>query len=132
MIDHTGFHVSNLAVSKKFYAQVLAPLGCVIRLEFPDAVGFGAANPQTGEDPGGGFWVTQGTPQVPRVHLAFRAASRAQVEAFHREALAAGGTDNGAPGLRPQYHAGYYAAFVLDPDGYNVEAVFHETAASGT
>lgn len=131
MIDHTGFNVSNLAASKRFYVQVLAALGYGVRLEFPDAVGFGSATPQAGEDPGGGFWITQGTPQVPRVHLAFRATGRAQVEAFHREALAAGGTDNGAPGLRPQYHAGYYAAFVLDPDGYNVEAVFHEPSAHG-
>jgi predicted lactoylglutathione lyase len=71
------------------------------------------------------FWINEGTPQTPRVHLAFRAENRAQVDAFYAAAIAAGGTDNGKPGLRPHYHPDYYGAFVLDPDGHNVEAVCH-------
>ena len=74
------------------------------------------------------FWIGGGKPNVPPIHVAFRAASRAQVDAFYRAALAAGGRDNGAPGLRPHYHPNYYGAFVLDPDGHNIEAVCHEPA----
>ena len=108
MIDHTGIHVQDLALSQAFYKAALAPLGYGVR-----------------DDPGGDFWLTRATPMAPRSHIAFRAHSRAQVDAFHRAALQAGGTDNGPPGLRPHYHAHYYAAFVHDPDGYNIEAVFH-------
>jgi len=125
MIDHTGIHVSDLGRSKTFYTQVLATLGHGIRLELPDAVGFGSSSPASGDDPGGGFWITLAPPFVPRSHVAFRAQDAAQVRAFHQAALQAGGSDNGAPGPRPHYHAGYYAAFVLDPDGYNIEAVYH-------
>lgn len=125
MIDHTGISVRDLAASRAFYAAALAPLGYGVRLSLPDAVGLGAVQAAPGDDPGGDFWLTQATPMVPRSHIAFRAQSRAQVEAFHHAALQAGGTDNGPPGLRPHYHARYYAAFVLDPDGYNIEAVFH-------
>ena len=103
----------------------LAPLGYCVRLERPQAVGFGGAVLQPGDDPGGDFWLAQGTPYVPRNHLAFRARDPAAVAAFHAAALAAGGTDNGPPGPRDHYHPGYYAAFVLDPDGYNIEAVVH-------
>ena len=128
MIDHTGFTVSDLESSKAFYSKTLASLGYVIRLEFAGhAVGFGAAHPEKGADPGGGFWITEGTPSVPRMHLAFSAGSKLEVEAFYLAALEAGGKDNGAPGYRPQYHPGYYAAFVFDPDGYNIEAVYHES-----
>ncbi|WP_370967980.1 VOC family protein [Enterobacter hormaechei] len=87
------------------------------------AVGFGPAQLDAGQDSGGAFWLTQGTPSTPRMHLAFNAKSKEDVEAFHRVALQAGGKDNGAPGYRPHYHPGYYAAFILDPDGYNIEAV---------
>lgn len=125
MIDHTGIHVRDLAVSRAFYEAALAPLGYGVRLSFPDAMGFGAVHVEPGDDPGGDFWLTQATPMVPRSHIAFRAQSRAQVDAFHHAALQAGGTDNGPPGLRSHYHAHYYAAFVLDLDGYNIEAVFH-------
>ncbi|MFT4174043.1 MAG: VOC family protein [Rhodocyclaceae bacterium] len=126
MIDHTGIKVQDFARSKVFYTEVLGTVGCVLKLELEDAAGFGDAHAGGGgEDPGGDFWITEGIPYVPRTHIAFRATTRAQVDAFYITALAAGGTDNGAPGLRPQYHAGYYAAFVLDPDGYNIEAVFH-------
>ena len=126
MIDHTSIHVSDLARSRRFYTRALAPLGVVERSVRDDAVGYGAAEPAPLDDPAGTFWISAATPHAPRPHIAFRAASRAQVDAFHREALRAGGADNGAPGLRPQYHARYYAAFVLDPDGYNIEAVFHQ------
>lgn len=130
MIDHTGFTVSNLARSKTFYLQTLAALGYTIRLELPQAIGFGDGDAASGDDPGGDFWISQGTPATPRTHIAFRARSKAEVQAFHAAALAAGGSDNGGPGLRPHYHPLYYAAFVLDPDGYNIEAVFHGGEAS--
>lgn len=127
MIDHTGFYVSDLESSKTFYSSALKSLGYAVRLEFAGkAAGFGPATLEEGADPGGGFWLTQGTPYTPRVHLAFHARSKEDVDAFWHAALQAGAKDNGAPGYRPQYHPGYYAAFVLDPDGYNIEAVFHE------
>lgn len=125
MIDHTGISVRDLAVSRAFYEAALAPLGYGVRLSLPDAVGLGALQSASGDDPGGDFWLTQSAPMVPRSHIAFRAQSRAEVDAFYRAALQAGGTDNGPPGLRPHYHARYYAAFVHDPDGYGIEAVFH-------
>ena len=118
MIDHTGLTVANVAASKAFYRAALAPLGYAILMEFEQFAGFGIA-------PKPDFWIGEGAPNVPPIHVAFRAESRAQVDAFHRAALAAGGRDNGAPGLRPQYHADYYGAFVLDPDGHNIEAVYH-------
>ena len=124
MIDHTGFNVSNLALSREFNLKALAPLGYGIGLELEGAVGFGAQR-NTGDDPGGDFWIGAGEPQTPRVHMAFRAASEEQVQEFYRAAIEAGGKDNGPPGERPHYHPGYYAAFVLDPDGHNIEAVFH-------
>jgi len=125
MIDHTGINVVDLAVSKSFYENVLSTLGYVVRLEFESAVGFGMVNSNTEDDPGGDFWISQGDPFTPRSHIAFRATSEAQVVAFYEAALVAGARDNGAPGLRPRYHKCYYAAFVFDPDGYNIEAVFH-------
>jgi catechol 2,3-dioxygenase-like lactoylglutathione lyase family enzyme len=125
MIDHTGINVKNLALSKKFYESVLATIGYEVRLEFDHAVGFGSMEPIHGDDPGGDFWIAEGDPSVPRNHIAFRAASIAQVVAFYEAALAAGARDNGTPGLRPRYHTNYYAAFVFDPDEYNIEAVFH-------
>lgn len=128
MIDHTGFNVSDLEASKAFYLKALASLGYGISLEFEGAVGF-SAQQGTGDDPGGDFWIGAGEPQTPRVHMAFRAASEKQVQDFYGAAIEAGGKDNGAPGERPHYHPGYYAAFVLDPDGHNIEAVYHGTAA---
>ncbi len=125
MIDHTGINVANLALSKQFYESVLAPLGYLVRLEFESAVGYGAKILSNSDDPGGDFWITKGDPFVPRNHIAFRATNAAQVVAFYEAALAAGARDNGAPGLRPHYHESYFAAFVIDPDGYNIEAVFH-------
>jgi catechol 2,3-dioxygenase-like lactoylglutathione lyase family enzyme len=126
MLDHIGITVSDFARSKAFYVAALEPLGYSIRKEKGNAAGFGVAEGHgKSTDPAGDFWIAQGAPQEPRVHVAFNAASRAIVDAFHKAALAAGGRDNGAPGLRPIYHANYYGAFVLDPDGNNIEAVCH-------
>ena len=121
MIDHTGINVSNFAASKAFYLQALAPLGYTVKLELPNAAGFGEI---AGTDPGGDFWIASGEPFSPRSHIAFHASNEEEVMAFYQAALAAGATDNGAPGLRPHYHPGYYAAFVYDPDGYNIEVVY--------
>jgi catechol 2,3-dioxygenase-like lactoylglutathione lyase family enzyme len=118
MIDHTGVAVSNFDKSKAFYAAALAPLGYAILMELDRAAGFGVA-------PKPDFWIGESTPNVPPIHVAFRAESRAQVDAFYKAAVAAGGRDNGAPGLREHYHPNYYGAFVLDPDGHNIEAVCH-------
>ena len=127
MLDHTGINVTDFERSKTFYRAVLAALRYRITKEHGGACGFGIAEGYgKSPDPGGDFWISQGQPQVPRVHVAFSAASRAEVRAFHEAALKAGGKDNGAPGLRPRYHPHYYGAFVLDPDGYNVEAVCHK------
>jgi catechol 2,3-dioxygenase-like lactoylglutathione lyase family enzyme len=125
MIDHTGINVSDIALSKQFYESALAPLGYFVRLEFEGAAGYGTKDPASGDDPGGDFWISKGEPFVPRSHIAFHASCQAQVVAFYEAALAAGAHDNGAPGLRPHYHKNYFAAFILDPDGYNIEAVFH-------
>jgi catechol 2,3-dioxygenase-like lactoylglutathione lyase family enzyme len=118
MIDHIGINVSDYAKSKQFYLAALAPLGYKLMMEGASGAGF-----NTGYIPD--FWIRSGTP-MPLTHIAFSAANRAAADAFYRAALAAGGRDNGAPGLRPQYHPNYYGAFVLDPDGYNIEAVCHQ------
>jgi len=132
VIDHTGVSVSDYARSKAFYTQALGAIGYAVLMEVPaalsgktDAAGFG----DTGATPPKpDFWIGQGTPNRPAVHVAFRVRQRAQVDAFHAAGLAAGGRDNGAPGIRAHYHPGYYAAFVLDPDGHNIEAVCFEPA----
>jgi catechol 2,3-dioxygenase-like lactoylglutathione lyase family enzyme len=118
MIDHTGVGVTDIAKSKAFYRAALAPLGYEVVMEWEQAAGFGVP-------PKPDFWIGEGTPNPPPIHVAFRAESRPQVDAFYAAALAAGGRDNGAPGLRPHYHAHYYGAFALDPDGHNIEAVCH-------
>ena len=124
MLDHIGFPVTDYARSKAFYARALAPLGfrVVKEVNLSDDgedgyAGFGDDRPH--------FWIGTGKPLQGRLHVAFVAKSRADVLAFYEAALAAGGVDNGAPGLRPHYHENYYAAFVLDPDGHNIEAVNH-------
>lgn len=122
MIDHTGINVSNLEASKAFYLKTLAPLGYTVKLELKNAAGFGE---KTGTDPGGDFWISSGAPFSPRSHIAFHAKSEDEVIAFYKSALEAGAKDNGALGLRPHYHKNYYTAFVYDPDGYNIEAVYH-------
>jgi catechol 2,3-dioxygenase-like lactoylglutathione lyase family enzyme len=124
MIDHTGIGVADVAQSAAFYDAVLGALGMRRVAQLPaasgaDAVGYGVDYPV--------FWIDRFHPHSTRQHTAFAARSRAQVDAFHAVALEAGGTDNGAPGLRSDgYPPGYYAAFVLDPDGNNMEAVFRE------
>jgi catechol 2,3-dioxygenase-like lactoylglutathione lyase family enzyme len=122
MFDHIGIAVSDLARSQAFYAAALAPLGIQEVMSFGTHVGYGREQPQ--------FWLMQGTPgrSSPRTHVAFAARDRLEVDTFHRAALEHGGTDNGAPGLRPDYHPDYYGAFVLDPDGNNIEAVCHRPA----
>jgi catechol 2,3-dioxygenase-like lactoylglutathione lyase family enzyme len=126
MIDHVGFPVSDYERSKAFFLKALAPLGYGLVMEVP-----GDANPSGfpacgfGADSKPDFWIGgEGGLHKP-LHVAIVAKNRAAVDAFHRAALAAGGKDNGAPGLRPHYHPNYYGAFVLDPDGHNIEAVCH-------
>ena len=116
MFDHVSFRVANLAKSHAFYATSLAPLGIVMIVDTPQSVAFGKAGRAQ-------FWLNANPTLTTRTHLAFAAENRAAVRAFHAAALSAGGTDNGAPGPRPHYHPNYYGAFVLDPDGNNVEAV---------
>ena len=126
MIDHVGFAVSDYARAKAFYAQALAPLGYVLVMEVASDMttsGFPAAGFGQGGKPD--FWIGgEGKLEKP-LHVAIVAGKRAAVDAFFKAALAAGGRDNGAPGLRAHYHPNYYAAFVLDPDGHNIEAVCH-------
>lgn len=126
MLDHIGINVSDLERSKTFYLAALAPLNYVLIQEFEKAVGFGVnTGHNKSKDPGGDIWIAKGVPQSPRVHFAFSADTRSIVDKFYDCALAAGGKDNGSPGLRKHYHKHYYAAFILDPDGYNIEAVCH-------
>ncbi len=125
MIDHTGVVVSDFDRSKTFYRKALTPIGYQLLLEFPAAVTGHTDVAGFGEPPKPDFWISRGTPNQPPVHIAFRVGTRAEVDAFYRAALEAGGTDNGAPGLRPHYHPDYYGAFVRDPDGHNIEAVCH-------
>ena len=129
MLDHTGINVSDIARSRGFYAAALAPLGYAVCKDFGVATGFGvAAGFGRSLDPGGDFWISAGPVLTPRPHVAFSAGSRQAVDAFYDAAIAAGGISNGGPGLRPVYHADYYAAFILDPDGYNIEAVCHRAS----
>ncbi len=128
MIDHIGVEVGDLASSKTFYDAALEPLGITALFEFGgSAVGYGS---DLGRGPKPYFWVHQrGRDPVSGAHVAFRAGSRELVDAFYEAAMAAGGADNGAPGLRPDYHPNYYGAFVFDPDGNNIEAVCHRAPA---
>ena len=117
MIDHMTLPVSNFKKSKEFMLQALAPLGYQLYYEFEDkGAGF-----STGDNPD--FWILEGETPKPAIHVAFVSPDRATVDAFYEAAIAAGGKDNGKPGLRPEYHENYYGAFVLDPDGHNIEAV---------
>ena len=118
MIDHTGVSVSDFARSKAWYEQALAPLGYTLIKQWETFAGFGVA-------PKPDFWIGLGKP-TDKIHIAFRAASRKIVDEFYKAAMAAGGTDNGGPGVRAHYHEHYYGAFVLDPDGHNIEACCHE------
>ncbi|HYD31037.1 MAG TPA: VOC family protein [Azospirillaceae bacterium] len=123
MIDHISLGVSDIERAKAFYDAALAPLGFPRVMDFAHAAGYGAGRPQ--------FWISvpHKRPAAPGsgTHIAFTASDRGAVDAFYQAALAAGGSDNGAPGLRGHYHPDYYAAFVIDPDGNRVEAVCHHS-----
>jgi catechol 2,3-dioxygenase-like lactoylglutathione lyase family enzyme len=127
MLDHVGFSVTDYARSKTFYEKALAPLGYSLIWEVPQtgnehqAAGFGMNGKPD-------FWIGSEGGLNHSLHIAIVARDRATVDAFYRAAIAAGGKDNGAPGLRPQYHPDYYGAFVFDPDGHNIEAVCHSPA----
>lgn len=118
MFDHVGIGVKDLPKSKEFYLKALAPLGLSVIMDFEAALGIGSPGKPF-------FWISSGHAIAP-VHLAFAADNRAQVDAFYEAALAAGGKDNGPPGLRAHYHPDYYGAFVYDLDGNNLEAVCHK------
>ena len=127
MLDHIGFTTADYARAKAFYAKALAPLGITCLMEvMPEMTGDGTSHAGFGEDGKPYFWIGTGALHSPGIHVAFSAPDRATVDAFYEAALAAGGRDNGPPGLRPHYHPGYYGAFVLDPDGHNIEAVCHK------
>jgi catechol 2,3-dioxygenase-like lactoylglutathione lyase family enzyme len=121
MFDHVKFGVRDFQASKAFYLAALAPIGLEVVGE--SAPGYGVELCQ----PGGtvSLCLFETAEKPAHLHIAFAASNRQQVDAFHRAALAAGGKDNGPPGLRPRYHANYYAAFVIDPDGHNIELVCH-------
>lgn len=130
ILDHVTLNVHDYARSKAFYQQALAPLGVALVMEYGEAGGFGRG-------PKPDFWIARGPgsfqnaadlARITPVHLAFAARSRAEVDAFHAAAIVAGGRDFGAPGPRPIYHPNYYGAFILDPDGHNIEAVYHAPA----
>jgi catechol 2,3-dioxygenase-like lactoylglutathione lyase family enzyme len=128
VIDHIGMPVSDIARATEFYLEALAPLGiAIVRQVSAEESGHGAAV-GFGANQKPFFWIGEGERLGGHVHVAFAASSREAVDAFYRAALAAGGKDNGAPGLRPHYHANYYCAFVLYPDGNNIEAVCHAPA----
>jgi catechol 2,3-dioxygenase-like lactoylglutathione lyase family enzyme len=118
MFDHIGLGVSDFGASKAFFLKALHPLGAGIVMEGEHGVGIGPNGKPS-------LWLFQSKEKPTPLHLAFTAENRQQVRDFHAAALAAGGTDNGAPGLRPHYHPRYYGAFAIGPDGHNVEAVCH-------
>jgi catechol 2,3-dioxygenase-like lactoylglutathione lyase family enzyme len=122
MFDHLGFGVTDYDASKSFFLQALEPLGVKVVMEGPYGVGLGREGKPS-------LWIHASDERPAHLHIAFTAQNRRQVDDFYRAALAAGGRDNGAPGLRPHYHANYYGAFVIGPDGHNVEAVCHQPDA---
>jgi catechol 2,3-dioxygenase-like lactoylglutathione lyase family enzyme len=124
MFDHVKFGVSDYAASKAFFSRALEPLGVAIVSEGVPSYGVELASKSKAS-----LCLFQTDEKPAHLHLAFKAETRQQVDAFHRAALEAGGKDNGPPGLRPQYHANYYAAFVIGPDGHNIEAVCSEPVA---
>jgi catechol 2,3-dioxygenase-like lactoylglutathione lyase family enzyme len=125
MFDHVGFPVANYKKSKAFYSKVLTPLGFVMVMEVSSDKPGGKSHCGFGTEGRPRFWISEGTADKGNMHIAFKAKSRKAVEEFYEAALKAGGKDNGAPGLRPHYHDNYYGAFVIDPDGHNIEAVCH-------
>jgi catechol 2,3-dioxygenase-like lactoylglutathione lyase family enzyme len=125
MLDHVGLAVAEMNRSKAFYEAALKPLGLGVVMEVTAAQTGAEAHAGFGEGGKPFFWIGTGAKPKGGTHVAFAAETRGQGDAFFSAALAAGGNDNGAPGLRPHYHPNYYGAFVLDPDGNNVEAVCH-------
>ena len=123
MFDHVVFGVSDYEASKAFFLKALEPLGVAVVAEGP--LGVELCRPESKSS----LCIRRIEEKATHLHLAFMAENRRQVESFYRAALAAGGKDNGAPGLRPKYHANYYAAFVIGPDGHNIEMVCHEPEA---
>ena len=121
MFDHVGFGVTDLARSKAFFLAALQPLGVSVVMEGPYGVGIGKNGKPS-------LWLHETKETPAHLHIAIAADSRSAVDAFYKAAIAAGGKDNGAPGLRPHYHPHYYGAFVIGPDGHNVEAVCHKPA----
>jgi len=119
-IDHIGFAITDCERSKEFYTQCLAPLGLELVVEIEGWAGFG--NNGKAE-----LWFGEDSEAHKPMHIAFNADDRATVDRFYEAGIAAGGTDNGSPGLRPEYHPAYYGAFVIDPDGHNIEAVCHHS-----
>jgi catechol 2,3-dioxygenase-like lactoylglutathione lyase family enzyme len=126
MIAHIGIVVSDIERSKTFYTAALEPIGCRMIREYGVTPIRSVASAGFGEPPRAELWIYQGDPGRVTAHIAFQVSKRALVDAFYDAAMAAGGKDNGKPGPRPQYSANYYGAFVLDPDGYNIEAVCKE------
>jgi len=122
MFDHIGFSVRDLPKTRAFYTAALAPLGMILQYDEADVIAFGPSGKWA-------LWFYGKGDGPTGVHIALSAATRAQVDAFHAAALAAGGKDNGAPGLRPHYTPTYYGAFVIDPDGHNLEAVCYAAEA---
>ncbi|WP_341197145.1 VOC family protein [Hyphomonas chukchiensis] len=131
MIDHLSINVASFERSRDFYDRALGPIGAAMVMMKPEEAG---GPPSCGYGRGNkpSFWITQSSSPHSGLHIAFVADKRAGVDAFHRQALEAGGRDNGAPGLRAHYHPNYYAAFVFDPDGNNVEAVCHLPEQAGS
>jgi catechol 2,3-dioxygenase-like lactoylglutathione lyase family enzyme len=117
MLDHIGIGVKDPLASKAFYESALKPLGIAVIMDFGEAVGFGSDGKPY-------FWFGKSA-EASKTHVAFAAPDRKTVDAFYAAAIAAGGKDNGKPGIRAEYHPTYYGAFVLDPDGHNIEAVCH-------
>jgi catechol 2,3-dioxygenase-like lactoylglutathione lyase family enzyme len=129
MLDHVGLHVSDFTKAKDFYRKALGAIGYQLIAQFPAEETGTTAVAGFGEPPKPDFWIhaaAHGARTAPAAHIAFRVPTQKLVDEFHAAAIAAGGKDNGAPGPRPHYHADYYGAFVLDPDGNNIEAVCHE------
>lgn len=128
MIDHIGIQVSDLKRSIAFYKAALAPLGIEVLLELTAEMTGGYEGAGLGSEGRAYFWIGKGKPGKSHTHVAFQATDRKTVQAFYEAAIKAGGRDNGLPGLRPHYHKDYFGAFVLDPDGHNIEAMCRKPA----
>ncbi|MFI4935381.1 MAG: VOC family protein [Caulobacterales bacterium] len=125
MLDHVSLAVADFARARAFYDRALSPLGIAAVMTVSAEESGGQAFMGYGSEGQPYFWISGGPPLTGRLHVAFTAKDRPTVDAFYQAAIAAGGRDNGAPGVRPHYHPNYYGAFVLDPDGHNIEAVCH-------